>query len=48
MCILDSTIDTANVAKLLIANGANPNARDKDGESGLHVAALNGDSMHFQ
>lgn len=36
------------MAKLLIANGANVNAKDKDGEGSLHVAALNGEFDYFK
>lgn len=39
---LSTYADTENVAKLLIANGANVNAVNKHGHSPLHQAALFG------
>lgn len=47
-CVRGLSTDTANVAKLLITNGASVNPIDKDGESPLHVAALNGKLLHLQ
>lgn len=38
--------DTVNVAKMLIANGANVNAVDVSGYSSLHWAALNGKLLY--
>lgn len=35
-------VDRANLARLLIANGANVNANDKFSQSPLHMAALEG------
>lgn len=40
--LFDLYVDHANVARLLIANGANVNAKDHLDNAPLHKAALNG------